>query len=265
MTDFSLGPAPEINKENLHRNHRRRVKERYLSQGLEAFSPHELLEMILFYAVPQKDTNELGHRLLARFGTLERVFAASIEELCAVPGMGEHAALLLHLWLPAAGYIQGDEALKDAPCYDTVASLGAFFVEHFGGTKQEGVSLMLLDNAFHLIDCLRLQVGSINSAATTTRDLVEPAFRRGAAMVVVAHNHPLGIAVPSSEDISTTMMLDSAFTSVGITMIEHILVAGDQYTPIMLRCQSVKEHQASIPKTLTFAANHQLRKEEGKW
>ena len=236
---------PTVEKENLHKEHRRRVKERYLKSGLDSFSPHELLELILFYAIPQKDTNELGHRLLAHFGSLNRVFSASVEELCEVDGISEHSAILLHLWLPAAAYVQNDRKTEQAPRYNNVARVGRFLVRQFEGVRRETVMLMLLDNGYRLLDCVRVHEGSVNSVGITPRCLIEQAFRRNAAMAVLAHNHPVGIAIPSPEDIGTTVALRDAFRSVGISLVEHILVAGDSYTPIMMRSQELLAEKIS--------------------
>ena len=82
---------------NLHEGHRQRLKERFLREGLDHFEPHTVLELLLFYAVPQRDTNELAHRLIARFGSLDAVFDAAFDELCAVEGIGRNTATLLKL------------------------------------------------------------------------------------------------------------------------------------------------------------------------
>lgn len=251
---------PVIDRVNLHKEHRRRVKERFLRNGLEDFSPHELLELLLFYAVPQKDTNELAHRLILHFGSLSRVFAASYEDLCKVDGIGDHAATLLRLWLPAASYILTNELEGRAPqFFKTVDRVGTYFINRYIGTTNETVYLMLLDNRYALIDCIRVYEGAVNSVSITPRRLIEIAFRHNASMAVLAHNHPVGLPVPSSEDIGTTMSLRDAFEAVGIQLIEHILVAGDDFTPIMLRSQRTL---ASTKGRQAFYANYILEKEE---
>ena len=248
-----------IRRENLHKEHRLRVKERFLRDGLEHFSPHELLELILFYAIPQKDTNELGHRLIAHFGSLARVFRASHEELCRVEGIGEHAATLLRLWMPAASYILADEYKEERPRFTTVNRLGKYFIDRYLGNEAETVYLMLLDNRYAMIDCVRVHQGAVNSVSVTPRRLIEIALRQDAAMAVLAHNHPTGIAIPSSEDIGTTLSLRDAFEAVGVPLLEHILVAGGSYTPIMLRSN---KHLAQTVDRQAFYADCTLLKEE---
>ena len=250
---------PVIDRENLHKEHRRRVKERFLRSGLEDFAPHELLELLLFYAIPQKDTNELGHRLIARFGSLSRVFHASYEELCEVEGIGDHAATLLRLWLPAASYILTEEMNGDTQFFNTLDKVGLYFINRYIGAKNETVYLMLLDNRYALIDCIRIYEGSVNSVGITARRLLEVALRNNASMAVLAHNHPVGIPIPSNEDIGTTMSLRDSFEAIGIPLLEHILVASDKYTPILVRTE---RSLATTKNRKFFYSNYTFPKEE---
>lgn len=220
--------------DNPHREHRLRVKERFLRGGLDNFSPHELLELILFYAIPQKDTNVIGHRLIERFGSLAGVFSARQEELCEVDGISDHAATLLRLWLPAASYALAREKEEDC-VFDTVGRIGEYLIRRYIGVGCETVFLMLLDNSYRLIDCVKVYEGSVNSVGITARKLIETALFRGAAMAVLAHNHPNGTVIPSSDDLHTTATVREAFETVGVSFLEHILVAGDSFVPIMLR------------------------------
>lgn len=225
-------------KENPHKDHRSRVKDRFLRFGLDSFAPHEVLELMLFYAVPQKDTNELAHRLLDRFGgTLGGVLHAELHELCEVEGVGEHVATLLKLWLPAASCALTEENRKENKTYNRLEGIGEYFVRRYIGETSEVVYLMLLDNRHALIDCVRVHEGSVNSVGITPRRLLELAYRAHASAAVLAHNHPSGIAIPSGEDICTTISLREAFESMGVTLLEHILVAGGRYTPVLLHTE----------------------------
>lgn len=244
---------------NPHKDHRSRVKARFSREGLEGFAPHQVLELLLFYAIPQKDTNELAHRLLDRFGSLAGVFSASEEQLCTVDGIGEHAATLLRLFLPAASYALTDEAGRQNKTFRDLKSVGEYFVRRFMGAEKECVYLMLLDNRYSLIDCVKVYEGSVNSVAVTPRKLVEHAYHARASMAVLAHNHPFGIAIPSKDDIDTTVTLKKAFDTMGISLLEHVLVAGERYAPLLARSKAVVE---SSPDRMAFYAGAGFDAEE---
>lgn len=245
---------------NPHKDHRARVKARFSREGLESFAPHQVLELLLFYAIPQKDTNELAHRLLDRFGSLAGVFSAGEGELCSVDGIGEHAATLLRLFLPAASYALTDDAGRQKEAFRDLKSVGEYFVRRFMGAQKESVYLMLLDNRYSLIDCVKVYEGSINSVAITPRKLVELAYHSHASMAVLAHNHPFGIAVPSKDDIDTTATLKRAFDTMGISLLEHVLVAGESYAPLLLRSKPLID---ASPDRMAFYAGATLASEDG--
>ena len=219
---------------NQHRDHRQRVKARFLAEGLEHFADHTVLELLLFSAIPQKDTNELAHALLDRFGSLTNVLDAHPEELMKVDGISQHTAVLLTL-MPqlARRYFMAGETSSEP--YDTADKLGRMFVMKYVGETREVVYLTMLDNSMHIIDTIRLHEGSVNSAHITPRSLIEPCLRKNAALVVLAHNHPSGLPIPSGDDLYTTKAIQSALASVGIPLLEHYLIASNSYTPLLLR------------------------------
>lgn len=244
---------------NPHKDHRARVKARFARAGISAFAPHELLELLLFYAVPQKDTNVLAHRLLDRFGTLCGVFSASAEELCQVDGVGEHVATLLRLIMPAASCALTEGVKVKETTFRKLSTVGGYLVNLYMGQPRETVYLLLLDNAYTLLDCIKVHEGSVNSVAITPRKLLEYAYHAHASMAVLAHNHPSGIAIPSSEDINTTISIKQAFDTMGVVLLEHILVAGDSYSPLLARSQKLL---GSAPERQAFYADAALDFEE---
>lgn len=249
---------PETCTTNFHKEHRQRVKQRFLADGLTNFAPHEALELLLFYAVPQKDTNVLAHRLLDRFGSLAGVMDATQEELCAVEGVGEHVAVLLRLLMPLATRVMTERETGGGG-FDTVEEVGDYFVRRFAGENSETVQLLLLDNARNPIDCVRVYEGSVNAVAITPRMLIEIALAHRASFAVLAHNHPGGMPIPSGDDLTTTRNMRDAFSAVGIPLLEHILVAGGVYTPILHHMQNTL---SADTRPLYFAAEHTLRSEK---
>ena len=124
---------------NLHEGHRQRLKERFLREGLDHFEPHTVLELLLFYAVPQRDTNELAHRLIARFGSLDAVFDAAFDELCAVEGIGRNTATLLKL-VPDLTRRYLDSADHEQVLLTSVQAIGDFCVQNFWDEQRKWYS-----------------------------------------------------------------------------------------------------------------------------
>ncbi len=220
-------------EKSIHAGHRDRIKKRFLEDGAEAFDDYTLLELVLFYAIPFKDTRDIALALIDRFGSVSGVLDASLEELCELKGIGDNAALLLKL-IPSVCKRYIDEKTNiSGECYDNIDKLGRYLVGRYMLCECERVILLLLDNSYKLISEQVICDGSVNSASISPSALAEAARRSSASAAVLAHNHPHGIALPSVDDIHTTAALMDVFDSEGIPLLEHILVAGDEYTPII--------------------------------
>lgn len=218
--------------ENIHKGHRERMKKRFLREGIDSFEVHNIIELLLFFGIPYKDTNEIAHRLLLRFGSVSNLFDATVEDIMQVEGVGENAATLIKLIPPLCRiYMTDKEKLSDI--IDNVDVLGEFLTRKYIGVNVETVLLVLLDNSYRVISVETVFEGSVNSANISNRKLLELAILKNASMVVLAHNHPGGIAIPSMDDVDTTSRMVRLFDSIGAPLLEHILVAGDQYTPIL--------------------------------
>ena len=216
----------------MHKDHRKHTKDRFLSEGLDSFEPHNVLELLLFYSIPQKDTNETAHMLINRFGSLSAVFDAPYDDLLTVPGISEHSATLIKL-IPAISRRYAMEKNSKVTKLSSIEDIGKYLVARYLGVTEETVLLLLLDNKFGLIDCVKVHEGSVNSSAITMRKLIETALFKRASMVMLAHNHPSGVALPSSDDLFTTQQVKRAFDLVEIGMLAHIIVAGDTFTNIL--------------------------------
>ena len=216
----------------MHEQHRERLKRRFLESGLDSFDAHNVLELLLFYSVPRRDTNELAHRLINKYGSIPAVFDADFAELSAIDGVGAHTATLLKLMPQLARRYIADGSITHER-YDTAAALGNFFVSKFIGETVEVVYMAFLNSSYKMLGCELLHSGSVNSSHITMRTLIERSIATHASMVVLAHNHPGGIAVPSSEDVSTTRMIHEALSLIDVRLLEHFVVAGNKYMPIM--------------------------------
>ena len=220
------------NKSSIHKDHRKRVKNRFRREGLDNFDELHVLELLLFYGIPQGDTNPLAHRLLDRYGSLAQVLEAPAEELERVPGVGEHVATLLALTRDISRYYMVN---RSAPCriLTTTTACGDYLVPYFVGRREETVFLLCLDTKCKVICCKEVGSGSVNSAAISIRKIVETALSANATSVVLAHNHPSGFAYPSNEDILTTRRLAVALDAVGILLADHVVVADDDYVSMV--------------------------------
>lgn len=213
---------------SMHDGHRQRLKERFLAEGLENFSDLHVLELLLFYAVPRKDTNPIAHELLQRFGSLRGVLEARPEDLREVSCLGDGAATLLTL-VPQLlqRYLRDSQDLGQILL--TTAQCGQYLVPRFFLTKEEQVYLLSLDAKCKVLDVRLIQTGSVNTVGVSVRKVVEAALRAGASSVVLAHNHTSGLALPSEADKTTTRRLWEALDAVGIVLADHIIVAGEDF------------------------------------
>lgn len=216
----------------MHEFHRQRLRDRYLKCGFEAFADHELLEMLLGYAIPRRDTNAIAHELLKKFGSLRRVLLAELPELLEVDGMGESSAICLKLHLEMLRRTLQDDT-KNQPRYDSVIKLAKFLCPQFVCATHEMVYAMLLDNGMRLLECFKVTDGIINAAEVAVRRIAERAYHMHAANVVLAHNHPGGLAVPSAQDIEFTDCLNESLRTLGIVLVEHFVIVDDRFAPIM--------------------------------
>jgi len=216
----------------IHKEHRQRVKKRFLGEGLDHFDEVHALELLLFYAIPVQDVNELAHDLLNHFGSLHQVLSAPPEQLMAVKGVKEHTAILLSL-------VRGISQKYMVDYEDPVIQLkdwnqcGKYMVNRFLGRRDEVVMLLCLDAKRMPLCCRIVSEGSVNTAEVSVRKVVEAALAVNATSAVLAHNHPSGLALPSMEDIVTTRRVAVALDAVGITLEDHIVVAGRDYVSLV--------------------------------
>ncbi len=211
----------------VHDGHRERLRQRFLRHGLDSFDDHNVLELLLFYCLPRRDTNELAHHLLERFGSLAGVFDARYEELLKTEGIGENAALLLTLipQIDRRYHISKEKGAR----IQTSEDAGRYLVERYRYTREEVVYLLCLDSKNRLIHCREVGRGSLNEANVSIRTIVETALGQNAAAVIISHNHVDGFALPSREDEITTARIQEALLPIGIKLVDHIIVCGDDF------------------------------------
>lgn len=216
---------------NIHDGHRKRLKAHMLSEGFSGFDEVNLLEALLFYAVPRGDTNPLAHQLLGRFGSIVGVLNASKDELCSIAGIKDNASLLIKLVAQLTKIYWTDQVNCKAPTVlDSVKKIAEFMMPQFIGTNSEELFLICTDTNLKLLSLDLLMRGSVNRVNLDCRQIIELALKYNATGVILSHNHPGASANPSNEDIMATTHLKKALIAINIELIDHIVIADKKYT-----------------------------------
>lgn len=210
----------------VHENHRARMHERFEKSGFDHFADHEVLEYLLFYSIPRRDVNPLAHRLLNHFGSLSAVLKATRDELMQVDGVGEKTARMIVMIMETGRRFQKDNVSKPK-AFKSLDEIGEYIKPHFYASRKELVFALFLDDRNMPIRLEKLAEGSVNEAPVSKKELVRQAVRLDATQVVLAHNHPKGIALPSTEDLVFTKELAVMLKNVGITLLDHVIVDGE--------------------------------------
>ena len=215
-----------------HDGHRQRLKEKFLATNGAGLEDHELLELLLFYSVPRINTNEQAHDLINSFGSLKGVFDADVKELCKVDKIGDASSTLIKIVsaLISRYSIQGEDPRQK---YTTFSQISTYLQGLFVGQSSERVYMLLFNNSMRLIKAVLVGEGAVNMATLSTNIAVRSAVEYNASYVILAHNHPAGLAIPSSDDVQTSYTMKSAFKIIGLTMIEHFLIADGKCVPIL--------------------------------
>lgn len=223
---------PECQKETqIHKDHRSRLKAQFRKSGLDGLTDIQVLELLLFYCIPRVDTNPIAHGLLKRFRTLNGVLDAPPQELLKVKGIGPGAADFLKLIRELNRYLKMEQN-KEVVLLNTIDACGDYLIPYFTDLQNETVYLLCLDASSKVLCCQQVTEGSVNSASVPVRRIVEMALAAKASSVILAHNHPSGIALPSAEDVQVTRRVAAALNAVEITLTDHIIVAEDDFVSL---------------------------------
>lgn len=213
---------------NIHDGHREKMRQRFLKGGLETFADHEALELLLYYAIPRRDTNPIAHALMERYGSLTAVLSAPVEDLKKVEGVGESAAILLKLVPQVCRKARMADAAQEN-VLNSSEKAGAYLLERFAGEKNEVVYQLCLDRKGKLIACKRVGEGGVANAELNIRRVMENAILTSASAVILSHNHPSGIALPSQDDYAATQRVQEALRTIGVALTDHIIVADGDF------------------------------------
>ncbi|MCE5262378.1 MAG: DNA repair protein RadC [Deltaproteobacteria bacterium] len=208
--------------------HRKRLKQKFMTAGIEAFHEYEVLELLLIYAIPRQDVKPLAKTLLREFGSLKGIVDAELSELSNVPGIGEHTALLFKLLKELAALYLKQKA-KGKPQIACTSELYDFCRTAMGGKKDEEFCVIYLDAQNQVIEFESVEKGVANQAVVYPRKVLENALRRKASALILAHNHPSGHVRPSDADIRLTKTIQETARALDILVHDHIIIGEDRF------------------------------------
>lgn len=214
---------------NIHSGHRERVRERFMEEGLDSFKDHEILELLLYYCVRQRDTNALAHRMLMEYGTLHDLLEAHPRDIARRCKVSLNTATLISLCVPLARRYM-NRKWGERPVLNSSFKAGEYAMTLFAGRIYEAFFAICLDSQNRVNHAALVHEGTINEAPVYPRLIVETALRHKASSVILAHNHPGGSLKPSVADIEVTKKIYAALKSISINVVDHIIVAGQNYT-----------------------------------
>lgn len=218
----------QINDKNIHKGHREKVKQRYYESGLSSMPDHNVLEMLLFFGIPQRDTNPLAHELISTFGSFSGVLEASYKDLRSVKGMTESAACLLSMILPTYKRYIGDVHKKKKK-FDSAKQMADFLRPLYLDTPNERIYAMCFDLHDNFIACRVVSDGDIDSSYLDNRQLASIVLEVKAKKVVLSHNHPNGTLRPSKGDCDVTESAREMLKYLKVQLMDHIIITDESY------------------------------------
>ena len=207
-----------------HDGHRERLRARFRQAGLESFATHEVLELLLTYAIPRRDTKMIAYALLKRFGSLHGVLQAPAGELTQVPGIGETAATLIAMMAPL--FREYRKSLEeDKPDIKTGMQAVRYREGLFEGERYEKFYVICLDARMRRLNTVLISRGDVAEVRVYARHVVNALTQCNAMGAILTHNHPSGTAQPSGEDIMMTNAIYQLLSGVGIKLYDHVIVS----------------------------------------
>ncbi len=225
MADNSV---KDIKNKNIHKGHREKIKQRYYEVGLGSMPDHNILEMLLFFGIPQRDTNPIAHELIDRFGSFSGVLEASVTELKSVKGMTESAACLLTMFLPVYKRYVSDLRKKKLQFKDA-KEIADYLRPLYLDTNNERIYALCFDLQDRLIACRVVSDGDIDSSVFDPRKLATIVLEVKAKKVMLSHNHPNGTLTPSEGDSKITQYAFDLLRLLKVQLTDHIIVTDTSY------------------------------------
>jgi DNA repair protein RadC len=219
MAEFNEAPFPLPH----YSGHRERLRERFRLGGAEAMPDYELMELILFRAIPRRDVKPLAKAIIAKFGNFAQVIGASEERLAEVPGLGAAAITEIKL-IRAAALRMMQKELLNRPVLDSWSKVVNYCRAAMGFETREQFRILFLDKRNRLIADEVHGKGTIDHTPVYVREVVRRALEVSASALILVHNHPSGDATPSRQDIEITKEIIGAAEKLGIEVHDHLII-----------------------------------------
>ncbi len=215
---------------HIHDGHRKRMQQRFMATKLNGFQPHEVLELLLYYAIPRRDTNPIAHRLIDRFGSVNNVMKATPEALKSVEGISDGVVTLFAFFKELNIYISGEESFGMP--MNNADEVRKYFEGLYKLERNEIVRVACLDDMLCLKRCVVISEGHPSASSFLIRNVTELAFSESSNALILAHNHPNSSSIASPEDIAATQSLYTTLHNCGIQLVDHVIVGRDGSTSL---------------------------------
>ena len=212
----------------MHENHRDRMRKRFLRDGLDHFEKHEVIEMLLFGLIPRRNTNDIAHRLIDRFGSIAGIIDAPYSEIIKVKGIDEKGAISLKFFSEFIRIYLLDQADPGDKIL-TREDIGKILINKFFNMTDECLAVMLLDKYQKMKSCDIIRKGNFNSIDINAKEIFNYATKHNSNSVIIAHNHPGGLALPSANDIKSTFKLRQVLRAMSIELVDHYVISSDDW------------------------------------
>lgn len=231
-------------EENLHKEHRKRVKERFLKHGFETFDDHVILETLLFFTIPVKDTNPISHRLINKFGSLLGVFEATYDELITVEGIGRSSATFILIIGSLMRILNEKRSLEKTESL-SIDSVGKYAAEKLFNEENECVLTIFIKNR-RIIDVKKSSVGNKRTVMFESTEMIRRALELSCDAVAIAHNHPTGDLEPSVDDYRTFYTINTLVDNMKMHLFEYYIIKDENYYPLITNQQNEQQNLSQI-------------------
>ena len=216
-----------MERKNSGEEQRSYLRRKYLEKGIASMTEREILELFLFYAVKKEDVTDVAERMLSRFGSFERIFFADIEELSRVDGLSRNSAALFHLVCDTAS-AERQSRNRDVKKIDSTSDALSYAENMLSRLVYERLIVITLNEKNEIINCNEIAEGTVNATDIELVKIIKCVINDSASSIILAHNHPMGSALPSNADIMLTKALYNSLINAGVELKDHIIVGKNE-------------------------------------